>query len=421
MPPQLYKYQAEGIQWLSKRSRAMLCDDMGLGKTLQATVAAYIRRYTILVICPKILMPIWAATIDDVCTKDWPRKITWYDYVSRKPNEFQRYNFDLVILDEAHLLKDSGTKRYKAILKAIGHIPNRWLLTGTPVVNYPADLLAQLNVLNVTDHLFGPSGAAHFKFRYCFDKWTGTYRGANNLPELAEKLAPVMLRRSKFAVLDQLPPIQYISIPLDGGIDPEYIKNFDTRRPNENDRHYAERLQAGVKEEKAMVSIEWLESWLANNPDPESKMIVYCYHISVQQKLIDHFANICRSLVSADSIEDRQQNIKIFEKVSAYKLLICSYQLAGVGLTILAARWIAWVELPFTMMIYNQANARPHRIGQTEQVTVCNLILEHSQDERCVEILTSKLKITNDFHGENDISAELFKLPDREKQLELNI
>ena len=228
-----FKHQEEGIEFLLKNKKCILADDMGLGKTLQSIVAALeVEAERVLIVCPSSLKINWMREIQNFCEdvsiikgKYWdPDRFTIINYDILKNfhtieergkkyeewelrREIVEFNPDLIILDEAHFVKNHKSIRGK-ILKDISKrfSPERvWLLTGTPIANRPMDYFNLLSIIDspVTNNW------VHYAKTYCegmrFKKggrfvWVTT--GASNLEELGTKTKRTILRRKKEEVLD---------------------------------------------------------------------------------------------------------------------------------------------------------------------------------------------------------------------------
>lgn len=219
----LYPYQVEGVAFLATAGRALLADDMGLGKTLQAIAAASVLREhegvrRTLVICPASLKHQWAREIQrfaglDVALVEGrpdarlalyrrgaPFTLVNYEVVLRDHEVIQsELSPDLLILDEAQRIKNWRTKTAAAV-KALA-TPFAFVLTGTPLENRIEDLYSLMQV--VDPRVLGPLWRCLLDFHVTDDR--GRVLGYRNLTELRRRLAPVMLRRDRSLVRDQLP------------------------------------------------------------------------------------------------------------------------------------------------------------------------------------------------------------------------
>ena len=225
-----FKHQEGGIKFLLSKKKCILADDMGLGKTFQSIVAALETRVEkVLVVCPANAKINWKREICNFVDEDevsilksgyWnPKRFTIINYDILKnfhtlvdgrkkyeENEIRRelvdFGFDLVILDEAHMVKNSSSQRTKIINQISENVERRWLLTGTPIANRPMDYF---NLLFLCDSPL-TANWQFFAFRYCaakkFNKRLRTGKmkqiwltdGASNLEELHNRTKKYILR-----------------------------------------------------------------------------------------------------------------------------------------------------------------------------------------------------------------------------------
>ena len=228
-----FKHQEEGIEFLLKNKKCILADDMGLGKTLQSIVAALeVDAERVLIVCPSSLKINWKREIENFCEdvsiikgKHWdPDRFTIINYDILKNfhtieergkkyedwelrREIVEFNPDLIILDEAHYVKNHKSIRGK-ILKDISKrfkTERVWLLTGTPIANRPMDYFNLLSIIDSTV----TNNWVHYAKTYCDgmrfrkgNKFIWVTTGASNLEELSTKTKRTILRRKKEDVLD---------------------------------------------------------------------------------------------------------------------------------------------------------------------------------------------------------------------------
>ena len=222
--PELFRHQTVGVAFLLSRRKAILADDMGLGKTRTAIVAAREENPDgpFLVICPASVKLNWRREIQlvepdaDVHVvgkgSSFEAGHRWtvvnYDLVSRNREQLKSVDWAVVIVDEAHYIKNDSVRSRRTLellgvagKQAVGGPTRGYLLTGTPMANRPRDLF---NLLKAVRHPLAKSFYGYAK-RYCaaFDNGYGLdSNGASNLDELATILSGVMLRRTKSEALD---------------------------------------------------------------------------------------------------------------------------------------------------------------------------------------------------------------------------
>ncbi len=244
-------YQKVGIFYAVRQGNALIADEPGLGKTIQAigTSNAVPEARRILVITPASLKINWQREWQKWCTKglrvdrvsggrpeNWPTPtdeqgnavepevvVINFDLVEQHSRKLTETPWDMMIVDEAHALKNEDAKRTKAILghgNGKNHVPGiptkrTLLLTGTPILNRPAEIWSLAHALD--PDYFGDKFA--FERRYCDGKKTDygwNARGSSNLQELQRELrARIMVRRRKSQVLKDLPPKTRQLIELD--------------------------------------------------------------------------------------------------------------------------------------------------------------------------------------------------------------
>lgn len=196
-----YPYQREGIAYGLDKKRLIIGDEPGLGKTLQSIgIVDTADAYPCLVICPSSLKINWkrefekftdkkALVLDNSTRTTWPyllkmgmfhvavvnyeslRKFFVWDIKGGKSFRLkdvvfcpQIKMFRSIIIDESHRVKDPSAQQ--AIFTKGLSVGKEWiiLLSGTPVVNRPADLISQLSIMGRLVSDFG--GRSAFLQRY---------------------------------------------------------------------------------------------------------------------------------------------------------------------------------------------------------------------------------------------------------------
>ena len=233
-------FQRAGIGYAMSRKHVLIADEMGLGKTVQALgiVNATPTAKRVLVICPASLRLNWkqeaerwlvnsdlTPTVIDAknpITGDENFLIINYDILSKNRKALSAVDWDIMIVDEAHYLKNPKAQRTKALLgeKGEGGIEatRKVFLTGTPIVNRPVEFHPILASIAPSEfgNFFG------YAKRYCNafrNEWGWDFTGASHLDELQDRLRETcMVRRLKADVLTELPAKRraIIEIPANG-------------------------------------------------------------------------------------------------------------------------------------------------------------------------------------------------------------
>ncbi len=220
---ELLPYQVEGIAFAAGVGRSILADDMGLGKTIQGVGAAEILAREagisrVLVVCPASLKSQWRNEVRrfsdrsvQLVTGAAAERATQYDnesfftvcnyeQVLRDILAIERVRWDLIILDEGQRIKnwESKTARIVKGLRSTFAL----VLSGTPLENRLDELYSVVQFVN--DRRLPPAFRFFHRHRVVDEK--GKVLGYKNLDQLRENLRPILLRRTRESVLQQLPP-----------------------------------------------------------------------------------------------------------------------------------------------------------------------------------------------------------------------
>ena len=440
-----FKHQEEGIEFLLKNLKCILADDMGLGKTYQSIVAALeCNAERVLVVCPASLKINWMREIQNFCDdvsiikgKHWdPSRFTIINYDILKNfhtieergkkyeewelrREIVEFNPDLIILDDAHFIKNHKSIRGK-ILKDIAKKfpPDRvWLLTGTPIANRPMDYY---NLLTIIDSPVADNWV-HYARTYCegirFKKggryiWVTT--GASNLEELSSKTKHTVLRRKKEEVLD-LPDKLITPIYLE-------LQNIDAYK-NVWAEYLAQRKIDGKKGNptRDLVEMTLLRTFIAMETVPYTiekteealelakKTIIFCNFNDEMDSFIRHFGDKCVCLRGGMTDKQKQLAVDRFQEDENCMVFIGQIKAAGVGITLHAAEIVIMNSLDWVPGNHEQAEDRAYRIGQNKTVNIYYMLIDDTIDTLVWDILNEKKKIIGTIMGEDDIITEFLK------------
>lgn len=414
----LRPYQKAGVAYLLAAKRSIQADDMGLGKTAQALAALEADdAFPALVVAPASLVLNWRSEASkwlphravqvirsrkDGIDLDANIVVITYDLAKSVAPTLTARGFKAVIADEAHYLKNSKSKRTVALSEVVRCIPRAHLLTGTPITNRPADLIAPLDMLG---HLNGEFGG-WFKFasRYC-QAYCGDYgwdvSGAAHLEELNERLRSVCLvRRTKSQVLAELPPKQRTLQPVELANRGEYnaYEREFVRWLDENsgvlDRNHMDVSAASLtrlnqlKQLAGLGKVPAAQEAIENTLETGRKVVVFAHHRAVLDALQSNLA--AGSFVRIDgatNLDARQEAVERFQGNDDCRVFLASTKAAGVGLTLTAASDVLIVEQEWVPADLDQAEDRCHRIGQTQCVNAVHLIAEDTVDEKLLDVV----------------------------------
>lgn len=441
---QPYPYQLQGIARGLQLKRFINGDDMGLGKTLESIATINkANAFPCLVICPNVVKINWqrewhkftdkkAMVLTDSVRDSWPffwqtgmnqvfivnyeslrkyfvRRITKAEKWTLKDVEFHNTIklFKSVIIDESHKVKSTATQQTKFCKGIASGKEYIILLTGTPVVNKPKDLVAQLGIM---DRMIDMGGWKGFMLRYC----SGPNQ-ASNLKELNYKLwQHCFFRREKSKVLTQLPDKvrQIVSCEITNRkeyMDAERDLIDYLKRYKEADD---EKIQKSLKGE-VMVRIGILKDITARGKLKEvidfvkdfrengKKIILFCnLHEIVDRLMIVFPSAVC--VTGRQNMQEKQASVDAFQKNPKTDVIICSIKAASAGITLTAASDVAFIELPWTYADCDQAESRAHRIGQKDSVNCYYLLGRRTIDQKLYRIIEEKKHISNAVLGAED-------------------
>jgi intein/homing endonuclease len=322
--------------------------------------------------------------------------------VSKHPS----YYAEGFLVHNCHYIKSNKARRTKATKQLVKGIPYRIGLSGTPIVNRPAEAK---NAIQLIDSTIFPNGLDYL-YRYCDAHQTPfglDVSGASNTMELHEKLVnSIMLRRLKKDVLTDLPDIIHSFIPIELDNEKEYFDaedDFITFIKNTRGVDAAQRASRaeelakmeGLKQLTIKGKLKGVIEWIDDFLQTDQKLVVFVTHTNTINTLMDAFPNITVKLDG--SVSNKQTPVDEFQNNPKIRLFIGMLDTqgkpAGVGITLTAAWATATIELQYGPTIHDQADARVHRITQKNAVTAYYLLAKGTIDERIARLQDKKRKV----------------------------
>ncbi|MBI5451274.1 MAG: DEAD/DEAH box helicase [Gammaproteobacteria bacterium] len=431
----LYAYQAEGALFAARAGRALIGDEMGLGKTVQAIAAIELlaRHFgagRVLIVCPTSLKYQWQREIDRFSGRDAMVigglramrqtlygqesfcKITNYETLTRDLDLIQSWAPDVVIVDEAQRIKNWSTVAARA-LKRIDS-PYAIVLTGTPLENRLEELISIVQF--VDQHRLGPTWRLLHEHQQRDDH--GRVIGYKNLDKIGKTLSPVMLRRRKAEVLDQLPA------RVDNTL-------FVPMTPQQAGHHEENR------EIVARIVLRWRKTGYLSEQDQIrltcclQNMRMSCNSTYLLDHETDHGYKADELIaLLEDMFEDPQAKVVVFSQwLRTHELIVrrlemrgwghvlfhggvpgekrgalvdrfladpdcrlfLSTDAGGVGLNLQhAAAIVVNMDMPWNPAVLEQRIGRVHRLGQARGVQVVNFVAKGTIEEGMLSVLAFK-------------------------------
>ena len=368
----LLPHQKEGVEFILNNSSAFVCDDMGMGKT-RTVIEAMIQRsqFPILVICPSALKLNWRNEIArwvgidlEIDNLEQDIIITNYERMNKYKFEIQALPIKQLILDESHSFKEESSKRTQLALAWSRKIPYKILISGTPMLNRPRELITQMEILN---NIHKVGGREKFLEKYCnprHSQYGIDYSGCSDLQELHQTMNGIWLRRTKDDLENKLPTKTIVPIPI-----------IELNQPAPTSFRDIERYDRAVLYKKLDASVDFIEQLL----ERDEKVVVFVHHKDIGKALNMKFPD-ASVIVGGQSPVHRQLNIDNFQ-LHDTQIIICSLQASAVGLTLTASRCAVFIEYPWSPALLAQAQDRVHRLGQDKDVFIFYLYGQGSIDE----------------------------------------
>jgi superfamily II DNA or RNA helicase len=447
LPPgfvgELRPYQQQGVNWLQHlRDNALgglLADDMGLGKTAQTIAHIVIEEAAgrldrpALVVVPTSLVPNWTAELARFAPQlrvvvlhglDRHAKrrdlggsqvvVTTYTVLARDIEEMADIAWHLVVLDEAQVIKSSTAKATHAVCRL--ETRHRLCLSGTPIENNLGELWSQFAFL--MPGLLGSRKNFTRRFRTPIEKQGDPVRRH----QLATRIRPFILRRTKAAVATELPPKHTILRRIT--LAPEQRELYETIRATLYDKVSHEIAERGLGRSHVVV-LDALLKLRQVCCDPRLVKLPSARLTGASSKLDDllemvgemiaegrrvllfsqftSMLDLMKPALDAAGIRyvelrgdtaDRAAPVQRFEAAEV-PLFLISLKAGGRGLNLTSADTVIHYDPWWNPAVEAQASDRAHRIGQTKSVFVYKLIAADTVEERILELQERKAALAS--------------------------
>ncbi len=446
-----YWSQVEAVRKVLKqfRGRVLLADEVGLGKTIEAgmVLKEYLLRgmaERVLILTPASLVGQWREEMETKFDLDFttsynpllradpeafwaqPRVIASIA-TARRPehvNRLKGQQYDLVIVDEAHHLKNRSTRNWKLV----DRLQKRFLLllSATPVQNNLVELYNLLTLLK--PGIF----KTEREFRSAY-MTPGNPRIPANRERMHKLMRDVMIRNTRSLVDVRLPPRHALTLRLDPDGEEAACYHELTRRlraaHDQSDGKQRMALHhllsaAGSSPAAAAAAIERFATrhvtvgagsprWQALhrryqalsrgikegalldllNKNPDEKVLVFVHH----RETLDHLDGLLtdqgRAFARFDgSMGGPQKDAAIERFRDQAPVLLCS-ESGGEGRNIQFCNTLINFDLPWNPMVIEQRIGRIHRIGQGREVFIFNLAVRGTVEEQVLRILDEKINM----------------------------
>lgn len=404
----LRQYQEWGVKYILHQEKVLLGDEMGLGKTIQAIATMVSLKNTgathFLVVCPASVLSNWCREIPKhsrlratkihgrtrtSALKSWLKTggvaVTTFE-TTQHINLDTDYKFSLMIVDEAHYIKNPEAARSINTENLSKHAERILFMTGTAIENNVDEMINLIRILR-------PSIAREIR----------NIAFMSSAPQFREKIAPVYYRRKRNDVLTELPDLIETK---------EWcVMNKKEEEIYENSVLYGtypevRRISWNVDDLKYSSKAERLKELVEEAEREGRKVIVFSFFLDTIQKISEFLGSRCSLPITGSiSSDKRQEIIDNFDSAPAGSVLLAQILAGGTGLNIQSASVVIICEPQFKPSIENQAISRAYRMGQSRNVLVYRLLCEDSVDEKIMDLLEEKQKIFDAF-ADKSVAAD---------------
>ena len=459
---QLRPYQLEGLAWLQylrlHHLGGILADDMGLGKTAQALAHVLMEKNAgrldrpVLVVLPTSLIFNWQAEAQRMTpslrllTLQGPQRealfdqmpshdlvLTTYPLLWRDMDVLAAQPFHLVILDEAQMVKNAGSRSARALRRL--QTRHSLCVTGTPMENHLGELWAQFDWL--MPGFLGDSRHFAAHWRKPIEENGETLRAAL----LAQRVRPFILRRRKQDVASELPPRTEVikRVQLQGQQRELYesvrvAADVQVRRVLQRqsfngaqisildallklrqvccDPYLVKGNKAGSTMERA--KLELLADMLPTLVEEGRRVLVFSQFTELLELIAQQLLALKLPFLSLTGKTPTQERGSVVQRFQAQEVpvLLLSLKAGGIGLNLAAADTVIHMDPWWNPAVEEQATARAHRIGQDRPVFVYKLVVQGSIEERMLELQARKLALANSVLGHDAAGALKFDAAD---------
>lgn len=427
----LKPYQQVGRDFLAERKTAALYDDMRLGKTRQFLMAGKkIGVETVAVVAKATGVYEWEmqsaeAGFNPVIlkSKDAPLKgrfniMSYNALASALHPRLMKMHFDLVGGDETDQVKNFKAKRTKAFFGSTmerrgglaGQSERVWVMTGTPVLNNPAELWPTIHALwpdSIVTQVNRPMTYWQFVNRYCETRETdfGTQIiGGKNLHDLRDRLRGRILRRKKADVWHEWNAPIIDVLPVDGnvtGIPTSEMDKVRSALEKDNEDDIVDAL-AQVAEQAAtlrrltgIAKVKGVVNWVDDNIDEMGKVILFAHHREVIELLKTLLKHKYTEIIGGMSSEQKKEAYMSFQNDPSIKVFIGQNQAARDSIPLWKASTAVSIEPDWVPGNNDQMMDRMSYIEKKDPCVGYFATLRGSIDENIQRALLRKKNITN--------------------------
>lgn len=435
----LLDFQTNVLNWSQPIEKGIIGLDMGLGKTVITIAIICNRNYNkTIIVLPLSLLNQWKTAFQNFSDIDTnsiliyqgPKRnklnfdtariiLTTYETVRIDINDElsllynKKEQFDCIVLDEAHKIRNNETKVYSACYSLSSHCKSKWLLTGTVIHNQFGDFLSLAEFLGLPDF-----DASIFEDQSQIQRWKKTYYYRLTKSECNLNL-PQKIINEHFLEFDE----NHFDVYFDLFMETKQLYNKYLNAPTSLNLSFLLskilRLRQCCNHPDAILGEDYrLDKNLYEGKYVKkfAKVIDIIQKTESDDKILifsqwDHSLNLLSQCLENEGISYLKYNGKIdinkkniiladFKK-SSCKVLLLTLTSGGVGLDLSHANNVIIMDSWWNPALEEQAVDRVYRIGQTKIVNIHRLYMKDTIEEWLIEMKKQKQLIDIKFHTDN--------------------
>lgn len=463
---EFYPFQRAGVEFLTTYGNVMVGDEQRLGKMWQTLGYMNVKRPdNVLVVCPASVKAEWRSNALKLLTRPYNIEIVSkrfplpklternlfiinYDMLKKWKVDLKR-NWDLIVFDESHKLKNRGwittkvvdgkevefirgTERTLIALQIAPYGKKVVLLTGTPAMNKPDEFFMQLKIAS---HPLGKSWKK-FADEYLIQQYNGfgmETLGYKNLDEFSRKLREgFMIRRTRDQVLPQLPPKTREIIPLEldeMNLSVEVkirlmeekekyesimngIRELDSKTARENNNEMRQmwidridqlkqtkaELEAGELSHSrnilASAKVPFVIKFVDDLLEEVEQVVIFGYHLNALGKLKEHYGDRAGMLTGPETLKEREEERQEFLNKEK-RVMIVSIRAGNEGISFATANVGVFVDWDWNPKVLTQAEDRLIDITQSSPKIYYYLAVDETVDSYMAKMRLEKERLVD--------------------------
>jgi len=431
-------YQFDAVKFAEESNvRLIIADEQGLGKTIEALCLLRLHPEKLLpavIVCPSTVKLQWMHEIHRICNTESKKMLV---QVIQSGKEMAMPGFDIyvitydmlkndklftmlpegmvktIIIDECQRIKNHLSDRAKAVQRVARTTPHIIPMSGTPIKNNAAEYFTVLNLVAPTRFPHHQRFVDNYIDSYNTG-WGAKYGGLKNVDRFHEDTKDIIIRRTKKDVLPDLPSIdrKFHHVELDKKLNKAYaaaLQELDELLYSDesefekatNTIAIMSKLRHITGISKVSECIEFVDEFVRST---DRKIVVFTHHQDVMEMLRSQIDNNWAEeneygkVLTLHSGLDGNARSRLVEdfKSNGNRLMIASTLAAGEGLNLQFCSDAIILERQWNPSNESQAEARFHRFGQLNNVSITYMIASGTIDEYFTQLVEQKRAILSE-------------------------